>query len=106
MSTITLSEAKTLVGDRDCHIGDFLYMDLDVALPTSLGNVIGIGAKWKAQNAMPKPKQLQQTSHSITTSYFVSCPVRPSAGNSPRRKNPAVPAVEREAEEDCRGGWR
>jgi hypothetical protein len=45
MSTITLSEAKTLVGDRDCHIGDFLYMDLDVALPTSLGNVIGIGSK-------------------------------------------------------------
>jgi hypothetical protein len=45
MSTITLSEAKTLVGDRDCHIGDFLYMDPDVALPTSLGNVIGIGSK-------------------------------------------------------------
>jgi hypothetical protein len=27
MSTITLSEAKRFVGDRDCQIGDFLYMD-------------------------------------------------------------------------------
>jgi hypothetical protein len=42
MSTIMLSKAKKLVGDRDCHIGDFLYMD-PIAVPSSLDNVIGIG---------------------------------------------------------------
>jgi hypothetical protein len=35
--------------------------------------------------------------------YFASCPVRPSAGNSPRRKNPAAPSLKREAEEDWAG---
>ena len=43
MSTITLSKAKELVGDRDCHIGDFLYM-APIAVPSSLGSAIGIGA--------------------------------------------------------------
>jgi hypothetical protein len=43
MSTITLSKAKELVGDRACHIGDFLYME-PIAVPSSLGNAIGIGA--------------------------------------------------------------
>jgi hypothetical protein len=43
MSTITLSKAKKLVGDRDCHIGDLLYMD-PIAVPSSLDNAIGIGA--------------------------------------------------------------
>ena len=43
MSTITLSKAKELVGDRSCQIGDFLYMN-PVAVPSSLGNAIGIGA--------------------------------------------------------------
>jgi hypothetical protein len=43
MSTITLSKAKKLVGDRDCHIGDFLYM-APIAVPSSLGSAIGIGA--------------------------------------------------------------
>jgi hypothetical protein len=43
MSTITLSRAKKLVGDRNCHIGDFLYM-APIAVPSSLGSAIGIGA--------------------------------------------------------------
>ena len=43
MSTITLSKAKELVGDRSCQIGDFLYMN-PVAVQSSLGNSIGIGA--------------------------------------------------------------
>ena len=43
MSTITLSKAKELVGDRGCRVGDFLYMN-PVAVPSSLGNAIGIGA--------------------------------------------------------------
>ena len=38
MSTITVSKAKKLVGDRDCHIGD-----PPITVPSSLGNVIGIG---------------------------------------------------------------
>ena len=43
MSTIMLSRAKKLVGDRNCHIGDFLYM-APIAVPSSLGSAIGIGA--------------------------------------------------------------
>jgi hypothetical protein len=43
MSTITLSKAKDLVGDRGCRVGDFLYMP-PIAVPSSLGNAIGIGA--------------------------------------------------------------
>ena len=43
MSTITLSKAKDLVGDRGCRVGDFLYM-APIAVPSSLGNAIGIGA--------------------------------------------------------------
>jgi hypothetical protein len=67
----------------------------------------GLGPQWKAQNSMPRPKQLEQKLHSITTSYFASCPVRPSAGNSPRRNYPDAPAVKREAEEEWRRErWR
>ena len=62
MSTITVSKAKKLVGDRDCHIGD-----PPITVPSSLGNVIGIGGT--VENSMPKPKQLKQTPHSISTSY-------------------------------------
>jgi hypothetical protein len=43
MSTITLSKAKELVGDRGCRVGDFLYM-APIAVPSSLGSAIGIGA--------------------------------------------------------------
>jgi hypothetical protein len=80
MSTITLSRAKKLVGDRNCHIGDFLYM-APIAVPSSLGSAIGIGATVKTQNLMSRPKQLEQKLHSKTTSYFASCPIRLSVGN-------------------------
>jgi hypothetical protein len=43
MSTITLSKAKELVGDRGYRVGDFLYM-APIAVPSSLGHAIGIGA--------------------------------------------------------------
>ena len=36
-------KAKELVGDRGCRVGDFLYM-APIAVPSSLGNAIGIGA--------------------------------------------------------------
>ena len=96
MSTITLSKAKELVGDRGCQVGDFLYM---ARLPYQTPWVMrsGLGPRWKAQNSMPRPKQLEQKPRSISTSYFTSCPIKPSAGNSPLRKNPAAPAVRREA---------
>jgi hypothetical protein len=41
MSTITLSKAREFV--EECGVGDFLYM-VPGALPTSLGNAIGVGA--------------------------------------------------------------
>jgi bifunctional non-homologous end joining protein LigD len=97
---------EELVADRDCHIGDFLYT-APVAVPSSLGNAIGIGATVESAKLDAETKQLEQKSHSITTSYFASCPVRPSAGNSPRRKNPTAPAVKREAEEQWgKDRWR
>ena len=40
----------------------------------------GLGPRRKAQNSMPRPKQLEQKPRSISTNYFASCPIKPSAG--------------------------
>jgi hypothetical protein len=78
MSTISLSKAKELVGDRDCHIGDFLYM-APIAVPSSLGSAIGIGATVESAKLDAETEAARTKPHSMPTSYFASCPVRLSA---------------------------
>jgi hypothetical protein len=77
-----------------------------IAVPSSLGNAIGIGATVESAKLDAETEAARTKPHSITMNYFAPCPVGPSAGNSPRRKNPAAPSLKREAEEDWARDWR
>ena len=83
MSTITLSKAKEWVGDRGCRVGDFLYM-APIAVPSSLGNAIGIGATEESAKLDAETEAARTKARSITTSCFASCLV--SRASQSRRR--------------------
>jgi hypothetical protein len=78
---IEVSTGKSIREMFRCSVGQ-MTIHRPFACPVVAPAVFVSLWRRKAQNSMPRPKQLEQKLHSKSTSYFASCPVRPAIHRS------------------------